>query len=139
VSTAAAQLAQSIVFESGLQHYADDPVHYRARPEAVELLRAVPAAWDDVRLLAGAPRESVTLARRHGHEWFIGSLSATAERTETVSLRFLAPDRIYTARLYADGPGDTIRVSEQTVTRSSTLSVAVSRFGGYSVRLTPAA
>lgn len=138
LSTAAAQLAQAIVFESGLQHYADDPSQYRARPEALELLRAVPAAWDDVRLLGGAPGTSVTLARRSGNDWFIGALSATEARVEAVSLGFLNPGVTYTARIYADGPNDAIAVSEQTVTQQSTLTVPVGRFGGYSVRLTPA-
>ena len=138
LSTAAAQLAQSIVFESGLQHYADDPDGYTSRPEALELLREVPAAWDDTRLLAGAPRRSVTLARRSGERWFVGSLSATAARTETVRLGFLDAGRTYTARVYRDGPGDTIAVTEQPVTRSSVLSVPVAASGGFSVAITPA-
>jgi hypothetical protein len=138
VSSAAHQLAQAIVFESGLQHYADHPDNYLARPEAMELLRAVPAAWDDVRLLAGAPRQSVTLARRNGADWYVGSLSATAARTETIRLDFLQAGRSYAARVYQDAPDDGIAVTEQTVTSASELTVPVAANGGYSVTLRPA-
>ena len=137
VSTAAAVLAQSIVFESGLQHYADSPDSYQSRPQAMELLRQVPAAWDEVRLLSGAPRTSVTLARRNGADWYIGSISATAARSETVNLGFLDAGRAYTARVYSDGPADTISVTEQTVTSATVLTVPVAANGGFSVTLTP--
>jgi alpha-glucosidase len=137
LSTAAAQLAQAIVYESGLQHFADAPSAYTSRPAALELLRAVPAAWDDTRLLAGAPRRSVTLARRAGERWFVGSLSATGARVETVALRFLRPGRAYTARVYADDGDDGIAVSSQTVTSAGTLNVPVAANGGFSVDLSP--
>jgi alpha-glucosidase len=104
----------------------------------MELLRAVPAAWDDVRLLAGAPRQSVTLARRNGADWYVGSLSATAARTETIRLDFLQAGRSYAARVYQDAPDDGIAVTEQTVTSASELTVPVAANGGYSVTLRPA-
>jgi hypothetical protein len=136
VTSAAAQLAQSIVYESGLQHYADSPAGYDGRAEALELLREVPAAWDDTRLLSGAPGRSVTLARRDGERWFVGSLSATGARSETVDLRFLPAGRAYTARIYADAGHDGIVVSERRVDRTTRLDLALARHGGFAIRLT---
>ena len=137
LSTAGAQLAQAIVFESGLQHFADSPDGYAGRPAALELLRAVPAAWDDTRLLAGAPRRSVTLARRAGERWFVGSLSATGARTETRRLALPRPrPRLHRAHLRRDGAGG-IAVTTQTVTAPSTLTVPIAADGGFSVVLTP--
>lgn len=135
VSSAAAQLAQAIVYESGLQHYADSPHSYASRPAALELLREVPAAWDDTRLLAGAPRRSVTLARRSGGRWFVGSLSATPARRETVDLSFLEPGRTYTARIYADDGTDGIAVTERTVDASTRLTLELVKHGGFSLVL----
>jgi hypothetical protein len=136
-STAAAQLAQAIVYESGLQHYADHPSSYINRPAAFELLKAVPAVWDDTRLLAGAPASSVTLARRSGDRWFVGSLSALEARTETVSLGFLDPAHAYNARIYADDGHDGIAVSDRPVTSTTVLPIPVARNGGFSIVLTP--
>ena len=98
----------------------------------------MPSAWDDVKLLAGAPRRSVTLARRSGERWFVGSLSALGARSETVRLQFLQPGRTYTASLYADDGHDGIAVSEHSVTSASHLTVPVARNGGFSLVLTPA-
>ena len=138
VTSAAAQLAQSIVYESGLQHYADSPGSYSGRGEALELLREVPAAWDDTRLLAGAPGRSVTLARRSGERWFVGALSATAGRSETVDFSFLTKGRAYTARIYADAGQDGISVSERRVDASTRLTLALARHGGFAIVVTAA-
>jgi alpha-glucosidase len=137
VTSAAAQLAQSVVYESGLQHYADSPASYGGRTEALELLRAVPAAWDDTRLLAGAPGRSVTLARRSGERWFVGSLSATKARTETVDLRFLPAGRAYTARIYGDAGQDAIAVTERRVDAATRLTLPLARHGGFAIVLLP--
>jgi alpha-glucosidase len=104
---------------------------------ALEQFRQVPAAWDATRLLDGAPGVSVTLACRAGERWFVGSMSATPARTQTVPLGFLAPGCAYTARTYADGPDGRIAGSEQTVTGASTLAVPVAANGGFAVILTP--
>ena len=138
VTSAAAQLAQSIVYESGLQHYADSPRSYETQVAALELLREVPAAWDDTRLLAGAPARSVTLARRSGERWFVGSLSATAARRETVDLRFLPAGRPFVARIYADAAGDRIAVTQRRVYADTRLKLALARHGGFAIVLTPA-
>ena len=138
VTSAAAQLAQSIVYESGLQHYADSPRSYGTRTAALELLREVPAAWDDTRLLSGAPARSVTLARRSGERWFVGSLSATAARTETVGLGFLPAGRAYTARIYTDAAGDGIAVTARRVYADTRLKLTLARHGGFAIVLTPA-
>jgi alpha-glucosidase len=74
------RLALAVVYESGLQHLSDTPESYAQHPLATTLLRDLPAAWDDVRLLAGAPDREVTLARRAGDRctsWSITSESIT--------------------------------------------------------------
>ena len=55
-TTVAHELALSVLFESGLQHFADQVSAYRELPEAPkELLRQVPASWDDTKFLGGRP------------------------------------------------------------------------------------
>ena len=59
------ELALSIVFESGLQHFADSVAAYRALPKfALDVLKAVPAAWEETKLLAGEPGSLVVVARK---------------------------------------------------------------------------
>jgi alpha-glucosidase len=132
VTTAGHELAMSVVYESGLQHYADTPESYRSHPAATSLLAGVPAAWDDTRLVAGRPDRFVTLARRAGRRWYVGALGAGPARTLTIPLRFLAKGG-YDARII----GDDLAETHRTVTRAGTLHVAVARNGGAVIELTP--
>jgi alpha-glucosidase len=130
----AAELAQSIVFESGLQNYADSVAAYDARPVAERLLRQVPVQWDDSRLLSGDPDTRVVLARRSGTDWFVGAVTATGAQTLTVPLGFLGTGP-WLADIYSDGPTGLV-VKSQPV--SGTLSVSVPAQGGFAARICPA-
>lgn len=74
-TTQGLQLALSILFESGIQHYADAISVFADHP-GKPLLAAVPAVWDETRLLEGYPGRYVTIARRSGTEWFVASICA---------------------------------------------------------------
>ena len=138
-STDAHRLALAVVYESGLQHFADTPESYADHPAATQILTDVPTAWDDARLLAGAPDREAIVARRSGATWWIGSISATGPRRQTVALGFLAPGRTYRMHLVRDDGHGGMAVEDRTVTSRDRLSVAVDRNGGYAAELTPAA
>ena len=129
-STPAHQLAATVAFESGLQHLADTPDAYASQPAADALLRVLPVAWDDTRLLDGEPGSHATLARRAGDEWWIASLHAGPATERTVALGFLAPGRTYRATIVGDDLS-----AERTVTSGDRLTVPVAADGGFTVRL----
>ena len=137
VSTMAHRLAQAIAFESGLQHYADRPESYASHPAALALLAAAPAAWDDTRLLAGRPGTYATVARRAGAAWFVGGLSATPARTETLRLGFLAPGRAYAATVVTDDGAGGLAATSRTVTAADAIAVPVAADGGFTVQFAP--
>jgi len=132
VTTDGHELAMSVVYESGLQHYADTPESYGRHPVAASILQDVPAAWDDTRLVAGKPDRFVAIARRSGRRWFVGALGAGAARTVTVPLRFLSAGS-YAARVVDDELGETHR----TVSAKTTLRLRLARNGGAVIELTP--
>ena len=73
------ELALAILFESGIQHFADDADAYRALPEfAAALLDTVPVAWDELRYLGGVPGEWIGLARRRGQTWYLAAVNGTS-------------------------------------------------------------
>src|SRR6185436_7587521 len=81
------ELALSVVFESGLQHFADSVKAYESLPAARAFLAMVPAAWDESKLLAGEPGKLVVVARRKGTVWYVGGISGTdTPQTVTVDL-----------------------------------------------------
>jgi alpha-glucosidase len=121
------ELGLSVIFESGLQNLAGTPESYDARPEARRFLEQVPAAWDESRLLAGSPGESVVMARRHDDRWFLGGGVAGAGRTLTVPLGFLKG--WWLVEIVHDGPTGLVR--ETTVTTGGPVSVTVPDNGGF--------
>jgi len=133
------ELALSVVFASGLQHFADAPEAYAAQPLAERWLRDVPAAWDETRLLGGYPGRSATIARRAGERWYVGAIRAGAGSTADLPLAFLEPGRAYVAGTIEDAPGGGLAARTQRVTSSDALRVTAGANGGYVVRLEPVA
>ena len=75
-TTDAHELALSVIFESGVQHFADSVESYRSLPDAPkQFLKDVPAAWDDTRAIAGTPGRAVLVARRAGAVWYVAGIS----------------------------------------------------------------
>jgi alpha-glucosidase len=136
-NTDAAELAQSVVFESGLQNFADSVASYDAHPLAEQLLRRVAASWDETRLLSGDPDSHAILARRSGANWFVGAIFAGAAQTVSTPLSFLPPGT-WTADVYADGDGNALTLTTRQVTNADTLPIPVGANGGFTVQLAPA-
>ncbi|MDP4509918.1 glycoside hydrolase family 97 protein [Nonomuraea turcica] len=128
------ELALSVLFESGIQHFADSIEAYQARPEALRLLSTVPAAWDDTRLLSGDPADHIMLARRSGGEWYVGAGVSGEARTLTVPFDFLDEGE-WTAEIYQDAPGDRIATETVTVPAGGKLDLAVAPNGGFTLHL----
>lgn len=87
-TTSSFELALSVLFLSGIQHYAETPEGMSKMPEYVkEFLREVTPVWDESRLLAGEPGKEVVIARRSGKVWYVGGINGEAvEKTVHVTL-----------------------------------------------------
>lgn len=125
----AAELALSVVYESGLQNFAGALDEYRKRPELEKFLEEVPTVWDETRLVAGDPGKQTAIARRDGDRWFLGDVTAGEAHTEKVPLRFLGHGT-YTVDVVRDGPDGLVRESHK-VTAHDTLTVDVPADGGF--------
>jgi hypothetical protein len=136
------ELALAVVFESGIQHFADSVAAYRglAAP-ARDLLKAVPAAWDETRLLAGDPGRTAVFARRSGTTWFVGGINGqeTGQKVD-LDLSFLGVGR-FMVELVADGkePRSLERSTRRVSGRDGLdlLSVRMLPRGGFMARITP--
>lgn len=130
LTSAGHELALSVVFESGLQHFADRIEEYAARPEAEWFLERVPAAWDETVFLGGWPGSEATLARHRGGDWFVGSIIAGSARTIAVPLSFLDDER--EAHLVRESEhGETLVRERRRLSPDKTLRVDVCHNGGF--------
>jgi len=131
-TTAASELAQAILFTSGITHYAEIPEGMAKAPEYVrEFLRGIPSIWDDIRFLDGYPGRYVVLARRSGQDWYIaGANGEESARAVTLDLREFAAGRTLT--LITDG-GDPLgfRRTDVTVPADGRLSLTLQPRGGF--------
>ncbi|MFD5749196.1 glycoside hydrolase family 97 catalytic domain-containing protein [Streptomyces sp. NPDC127033] len=130
----AAELALSVVYESGVQHFADSVESYEEKPLARRFLRGVPTVWDDTRLVDGAPGDRAVLARAAGGEWFMGAITSGGARSLDEPLRFLGPGS-WLVDLYTDAPGGGLAVETRKVTAGSRLTVDVPGNGGFAARI----
>jgi len=141
MGTRAHQTALFVVFESELQIVADSPAAYEGQKETA-FLKAVPASWDETRVLNGVPPNYITIARRSGRDWFVGSITDWDARELDLPLHFLGGGD-YDAEIYADGPNaaaqprDSVAAKRQ-VNSSTVLKLNLAPGGGCAIRLVPA-
>jgi alpha-glucosidase len=80
-TTSAFELATSVLFISGIQHYAESPEGMSHEPEDIkQFLRDLPVRWDDVKFIDGYPGKHVVIARKSGNKWYIAGING--EKTE---------------------------------------------------------
>ena len=138
--TRAHQLAMYVVYESPLVMLSDYPEAYDHNP-GMEFLDKVLTVWDDTKVLNGEPAEYVTIARRHGDAWYLGSMTNWDARDWKLPLDFLGQGT-YEAQIFADGPdadtvGTSLTVSKKRVSAGQTLDVHLAPGGGLAVIFTP--
>lgn len=114
-TSSAFELATSVLFTSGIQHYAEIPEGMAKAPAFVrEFMRGVPSIWDDVKFLAGEPGKFVVLARRSGKRWYLAGINGErTARDVTLDLASLGIKRASTA--ITDGDGGNLSFREQPV------------------------
>ncbi|QNH17704.1 alpha-glucosidase [Xanthomonas sp. SS] len=100
------ELAETVLFVSGIQHYAETPENLeKAAPEVQALLRELPSVWDDSRYVDGYPGRFAVFARRGGTRWYVAGINADAQpRTLRLNLAELGVAG-RGARLIVDGDG----------------------------------
>jgi alpha-glucosidase len=135
------QLALYVVYESPLQMLADSPSAYEREPDALAFLRAVPAVWDETRVLDARIGDYVVVARRRGDEWFLGAITDWTARDVDVPLSFLA-DGEFELEQWADGPNAAraavdCKRSTVRVGRTGSWRVHLAEGGGAVARLRP--
>jgi hypothetical protein len=91
VTTATFELATSVIYLSGIQHYAESPEGMMHVPESIkDFLRGLPNNWDDVKFIDGYPGKLYVVARKAGAKWYVAGINGENINKElTLDLSFL--------------------------------------------------
>ena len=140
--TRAFQLAMMVVYDSPLQVLCDTPYEYRNSRAGLDLLKMVPTTWDETKVLHAQVSDFITVARRSGDEWYVGSMTDWTARSLDIPLSFLG-DGAYDATIWADAPSASHNPAALTrrtrsVTKDDTLTAKMVPGGGHVIHLKPA-
>ncbi len=93
-------LAMYLVLETNLGMACDYPEAYEGQ-DGFEFLKEVPTTWDETKVLDANVNEYITIARRKGANWYVGTITNHEARDIKVPLSFLQKGT-YSATIYSD-------------------------------------
>ncbi len=134
-TTPSFELALSVLFLSGIQHYAQSPEGMTKVSEDVKnFLKTLPDYWDDVKFLEGYPGKFVVIARRSGDRWYIAGING--EITEKKVDLDLAEFNKNKAAIFTEGTnGELFSKTELSVLKEKNYSLTLKGNGGFVVIL----
>lgn len=129
-TTAAFELATTVVFLSGIQHMAESPEGMEHVPEFVKnYLRTLPDTWDETRFIDGYPGKLVVIARRKGTKWFIAGMNGEpVAKNLSLNLSFLKNKKV---ALISDDDTNLLKETKTVIPGKGMLPVAINANGGF--------
>ncbi len=139
LGTRCQQLAMYVVYESPLQMLSDSPSNYMREPEIMDFLAPVPTEWDETKVLDARIADYVVVARRNGHDWYVGAMTDWTPRDLEIDLSFL-PEGSFTMEAYQDGVNADRYASDYKKTttkvdRTTKLKLQLASGGGWAARI----
>ncbi len=131
-------LAMYVVLENNLQMVCDYPAAYEGQP-GFEFIKAIPTTWDETKVLDAKVGEFITIARRKGNDWYVGTITNHNSRIINISTNFLK-DGNYEAELFSDAndtdihPNNLIKQTK-TITNKDVIAININSGGGQVMRL----
>jgi alpha-glucosidase len=137
-TTATHQLALPVIYYSPLQwmYWYDRPDDYQGEPE-LEFWDVVSTTWNDTKVLEGRPGQYISVARRSGDDWFMGTITNNDPRELKIVLDFLPKGKTFEARIYEDDPAVNTRtkvaIKTMKVDASTILGIKLVPSGGQAI------
>lgn len=132
------ELALSVVFESGIQHFPDTPNKYLSQPSyVIDFLKALPSVWDETKYLSGFPGKDILIARKDVDSWYVGFINGEDfEKEVKVKFDFIDPSSEYEASIIMDGASNKqFSVDRRILTGNHTQLIKTLPYGGFVIQL----
>ncbi len=123
------ELAESVLFLSGIQHFAETAEGMASVPDYVkQFLQELPRSWDDTKFVAGFPGKYVVLARRSGDAWYVAGINAEeSDKALTIDLSFIGNKQ---GRLMTDGQAERT-FDQQPLPSEKAVTITIKTHGGF--------
>ena len=133
------QLAEYVVFDSPLNMMCDSPSNYMNEPVCTKFIAECPVTWDESVAVNGELGKYITLARRSGDVWYVGSITGWDARDLDIDLSFLG-DGDWTMEIFRDGinadrAARDFRHEVESVPADRHISVHMAPGGGWTARI----
>ena len=134
------QLAEYVIFESPLNMLCDNPSNYLAEPECTKFIAEIPTIWDETVSLNGEIAKYITMARRKGDIWYLGSMTNWDCRNLDLNLSFLGEGK-YKAEIFRDGKNANRSASDYAkevaeIPANRKMSITMASGGGFVMKIT---
>jgi len=132
----AQQLALTVIYFSPLQamFWYGKPLEYTNERE-IEFFKLVPTVWDESHYLAGNIGKGISVARRKGNTWFVGSAAGLDDWQDTIKLDFLTKGKTYKATFYEDAY-NSIQKKTVTIKGGDNLTISLKGKTGQAIYIT---
>ena len=138
--TVAAENAKLVVFFSGISVLPDAPEEYMRKADLFDFIKKLPNSFEEIKVLDGDIESFITVAKRAGENWYLGSLTTREPRTITIKLNFLSQDKKYKANLFEDSRDthfiknrESYQLRQLEVTKDTELKVWLAPGGGNAI------
>ncbi|MFO1388679.1 glycoside hydrolase family 97 N-terminal domain-containing protein [Cellvibrio sp.] len=123
------EIAESVLFLSGIQHFAEIPEGMATAPDYVKaFLQDLPRSWDDVKFLDGVPGKYLVVARKSGDSWYLAGFNGdAADVSLTLDLSFIGNKK---AMLITDGATEREFTQTEIGTDKAT-AITIKSHGGF--------
>ena len=132
ITTNGFEIALSVIFLSGVQHFAVTPESAAVVPDYVkDFMRKVPAYWDDTRFIDGLPGKLVVLARRSKDTWYAAGINGeNVEKSVSLDISFIK--NTTAGILITDGADNrSFDMQEITITSGKPLEIKIKGNSGF--------
>ncbi|MET3502582.1 alpha-glucosidase [Mucilaginibacter rubeus] len=103
----------------------------------IEFFKYVPTVWDESKYVQGEIGEGITVARRKGRTWYLGSAAGLQKWGGNLKLDFLEKNQAYIATVYGDDGQGGIQVKKIELRHNDAFVVDLDAKGGLAVIIRP--
>ncbi len=137
-------LALSVIFESAIQHFADNADSSEKGYRLIfskfsfikEFMKNVPASWDETIFLTGHPDTHIVYARRKGNTWYLAGISSDNKKVKIpLDLGFLGTGKYSGTFISEKERGDILELNYLDVSKGDVKEIDLIPYGGFVMRL----